>query len=705
MERRICVLVVDAAAPAARRPMRAALERELGSIRFDEADSRERFLEALASGLYDVVLTDYPLLEGFTGLDVIDALSDGGIDAPVIMLTARGSQEIAVEAMKRGAADYLVKTPENLARMPVVVRQVLERAARQREQRHAAARTEKLLLSDQERAQVTLHSIGDGVITTDGQGVVEYLNPVAETLTGWSHAEAKGQALGEVFWLVDEQSRQRVSDPAARCLEAGRAVAPTSHNLLLNRGGREYAIQGSASPIRDRDDQVVGVVLVFNDVTETRRMARQIAHQASHDPLTGLVNRREFEQRLNRALSTAAQLGCHHALAYIDLDQFKLVNDSAGHVAGDALLKQMSGLLDSNIRGRDTLARLGGDEFCLLLENCPLDKAAKIAEALLAVLRAMPFVWQQRTFSIGASIGVVAITPLMTDSEQVLSYADAACYMAKNAGRNRVHVYRPQADAEPPRQAGDIMRAAELANALEHNRFRLFCQPVLPLSADGEAPLHYEILLRFTGDAGEIVAPGLIIAAAERYGMMAAIDRWVINAAFSAYGEVFATRPGARIAINLSGESLSDEGFITTVARALADSHIPPQCVCFEITETAAIRNLHKAADMITAIRQFGCRFALDDFGSGISSFSYLKHLPLDYLKIDGSFVTNMLQDQVDCALVAAINEVGHVLNIVTIAECAENEEIVAELRRLGIDYAQGFALGRPIPLAGISDR
>jgi diguanylate cyclase (GGDEF)-like protein/PAS domain S-box-containing protein len=700
VEHRIRVLVVDTAAPASRRSTRAALEAALGPIRFEEADSRERFLKALNEGFYDVIVTDYPLLEGYTGLDVIDALRDRGLDTPVIMLTACGSQEVAVEAMKRGAADYLVKTPENLARLATSVRDALDRVAKARSQRQASAQTQQSLLSEKERAQITLHSIGDGVITTDSSGVVEYLNPIAEALTGWRQADAIGRPLSEVFCLVDEQSRQRISDPAARCLEAGRAVAPTGHNLLVSRDGREYGIQGSAAPIRDRDEHVIGVVLVFKDVTETRRMTRQIAHQASHDSLTGLVNRREFEHRLNRAVKTARESGCHHALAYIDLDQFKVVNDSAGHAAGDALLKQMSNVLDSNVRGRDTLARLGGDEFCLLLENCRLDKAAEIAEALLAAVRATPFAWQQRTFSIGASIGVVAITPLVISSEQALSYADAACYMAKHAGRNRVYVYRAQDEAESHRQPGEIMRAAELADALEHGRFSLYCQPVMALSAESEPPLHYEIFLRLTDRRGEALAPGLIIAAAERYGMMAAIDRWVINAAFKAYRAAFASQPGASIAINLSGDSLSDDGLIATVARGLADSHVPAQCVCFEVTETAAIRNLEKAADMMTAIKQFGCRFALDDFGSGISSFSYLKHLPLDYLKIDGSFVTNMLQDPVDCALVAAINEVGHVLNITTIAECAENENIVAELKRLGVDYAQGFALGRPVPLS-----
>jgi diguanylate cyclase (GGDEF)-like protein/PAS domain S-box-containing protein len=560
-------------------------------------------------------------------------------------------------------------------------------------------RAEKTLLEEKERAQVTLHSIGDGVITTDPLGVVEYLNPVAEMLTGWRLDEAKGRPLSNVFLIIDEQTRQRIPDPALHCLKAGHVVYLDGTVLLLDRQGREYAVHGSAASIRGTENGPLGVIVVFKDVTETRRMMRQIVHQASHDALTGLVNRREFEERLSRAVATAKEQGLQHALLYLDLDHFKIVNDSAGHVAGDAVLTQVAGLLESEVRGRDTLARLGGDEFSLLLENCPIEKANQIAESILAAMRNARFTWQRRTFEIGASIGLVAITRDAVNSAQVLSQADVACYMAKDAGRNRVQVYLAQ-NGVPPIRHREIMRAAELSDALEQDRLRLYCQAIHSLGASNEGLLQYEILLRVAGDKDEVIEPGLLISAAERYGTMAAIDRWVITTAFSRYADIVRARPGAGIAINLSSDSLCDETLVRHIEQALGDYNVFPEHVCFEITETAALKNLEQAGKIIAALRRRGFRFTLDDFGYGPSSFAYLKQLPVDYLKIDGSFVRNMLRNEVDCALVAAINEVGHVLHILTIAECAESPDVVAELRRLGVDYAQGYALGVPIPCA-----
>jgi EAL domain-containing protein (putative c-di-GMP-specific phosphodiesterase class I) len=355
--------------------------------------------------------------------------------------------------------------------------------------------------------------------------------------------------------------------------------------------------------------------------------------------------------------------------------------------------------LESEIRGRDTLARLGGDEFSLLLENCPIDKASEIAESMLAAVRDTRFTWQQRSFEIGASIGLVAITHEAVSSAQVLSQADVACYIAKDLGRNRVHVYRAQ-NGVPPRRHREIMRAAELSDALEQGRLRLYRQAIHSLGATGEDPLQYEVLLRVAGEQDEVIEPGLLISAAERYGMMPAIDRWVITTAFKCYAVNQAGMPGAGISINLSGDSLCDETLVGHVEQALSECNIAPERVCFEITESAAIRNLEQAGKIIATMKERGFRFALDDFGYGLSSFSYLKQLPVDYLKIDGSFVLNMLRNEVDSALVAAINEVGHVLDILTIAECAESADMVVELRRLGIDYAQGYALGPPVPFS-----
>jgi len=555
---------------------------------------------------------------------------------------------------------------------------------------------EEALAAEKERAQVTLHSIGDAVITTDAQGKVEYLNPVAETLTGWTAAEAQGRPLREVFQIIEEASRQPAPDPVARCLREGRIVGLANHSVLISRSGKEYDIDDSAAPILGRDGRLLGAVLVFHDVTETRRLAQQMRYDATHDALTGLVNRREFERRLERALASAKQYGVKHALCYLDLDRFKLVNDTAGHAAGDELLKQIKGLLLGSFRDRDTLARLGGDEFGLLLDNCPLDRAWLIAQTLISTIREYRFAWRDRVFQIGMSIGLAPVTAAAADATQLLAQADIACYTAKQLGRNQVHLYQ-QADSESTRRYSGILHATQLRDALEQGRFRLYCQPIVPLATGGNAAMRYELLLRLVADTGEILLPAAFIPPAERYGLMGAIDRWVIQTAFRRYTE----EPGiseAGIHLNLSGNSLSDPTFTDFVQAQLAGLALPPQQICFEIGETDAIHNLRQATGFMMAMKGRGCQIALDQFGRELSSFFYLKTLPVDYLKIDSGFVKNMLDDPRDHAMVVALNQLGHTLGIQTIAEHAGNQAIVERLRALGMDYAQGYALGRPRP-------
>ncbi len=550
---------------------------------------------------------------------------------------------------------------------------------------------EEALFVEKERAQVTLHSIGDAVITTDASGIVEYLNPVAEGLTGWPVDEARGQPLEAVFHILNQQSRERAPNPVSKCLAQGRIVGLANHTILISRSGQEYAIQDSVAPIRRRDGKVFGAVLVFSDVTETRRMVQQLAHQAAHDTLTGLVNRREFERRLDHALGSAKLRGIQHVLCYLDLDQFKLVNDAAGHMAGDRLLTQIGGVLMQKVRARDTLARLGGDEFGLLIEHCPLESAIEIADSLVAALRDFLFVWEGLTFDISVSVGVVPITATAVTVTELLAQADAACYTAKDLGRNRVYVYQAE-DPELARRHTEMLHVADLKGALQQGRFHLHCQPIVALFPPNDAPFCYEFLLRLVDANGEIVLPKAFIPAAERYGLMATIDRWVIRKVFhhAAHGSYL----GAGIAINLSGNSLNDDGLLAFVRQAIAETVFPPARLCFEITETAAIANLTQATHFITEMKKTGCRFALDDFGSGLSSFTYLKHLPVDYLKIDGSFVREVMKDPIDGAIVAAINQVAHAMGIQTIAEYAESEAIVGKLRELRVDYAQGSALG-----------
>ncbi|MDG4594890.1 MAG: EAL domain-containing protein [Candidatus Contendobacter sp.] len=567
-------------------------------------------------------------------------------------------------------------------------------------------RAEEALFEEKERAQITLHSIGDAVITTDARGVVDYLNPVAETLTGWTTVEARGRSLRDVFRIVNEQTRQPTPDPVTHCLREGKIVGLVDHSVLIRRDGSEYDIDDSAAPIRGRDGQVLGAVLVFHDVTETRRLTRQLAHDATHDALTGLINRPEFERRLERALASARQYGARHALCYLDLDQFKVVNDTAGHAAGDELLKQINIILSGMFRERDTLARLGGDEFGLLLDNCPLDRAQVIAQTVVSNIRDYRFHWEGRSYQIGVSIGLTPITAETRDTVQLLTQADVACYVAKELGRNRVHLYQ-QEDSETVLRHSEILGAAGLRDALEQNRFRLYYQPIVPLNVPDPRPIHYEALLRvaYRGDpdeASELVLPAAFIPAAERYGLMGAIDRWVIQMAFRDYARGIG-QTSARIAINLSGNSLSDESLLGFIEAQFAEYALSPERVCFEITETAAIQNLRRAVELVTALKQRGSQLALDDFGSGLSSFHYLKTLPVDYLKIDGSFVKDMIANASDATLVAAINQMSHTLGIQTIAEYAHNRATVERLRELGVDHAQGYFFGQPTPWGEIA--
>lgn len=562
-------------------------------------------------------------------------------------------------------------------------------------------RAEQSLFEAKERALVTLHSIGDAVITTDERALVEYLNPVAERLTGWSTAEAGGRPLSQVFPIFDEETRQPAANPVEHCLQEGRVLHLVDRTLLIGREQGQYSIDVTAAPIQERDGRRLGAVLVFHDVTETRKLTRQLEYDATHDALTGLINRAEFERRLERVLISARQYHSRHALCYLDLDQFKTVNDTAGHAAGDELLKQINSLLSGLFRERDTLARIGGDEFGLLLENCPLDRARLIAQTLVNTIRDYRFYWKGRIYQIGVSIGLVAITPEVKDAAQLINQADIACYLAKEMGRGRVHIYH-QEDTETSQRHSEILGAKSLRDALEEGRFRLHYQPIVPLHSPDSRPIRYEALLRFAQkdsveESDELVLPAAFIPAAERYGLMGAIDRWVIQTAFRDYAEGIG-RTGAKLSINLSGNSLNDDTLLEFIETQFAEQGFPPERLCIEISETAAIQNLRGAVELMVALKSRGSQFALDDFGGGLSALQYLKILPVDYLKIDGSFIQDMIENDGDSALVAAINSMSHSLGIQTIGEYAHSEAIIERLRQLGVDYAQGYYFGRPSP-------
>lgn len=564
-------------------------------------------------------------------------------------------------------------------------------------------RAELALFEAKERALVTLHSIGDAVITTDASARVDYLNPVAEALTGWSMADAVGRPVKEVFRIVNDETRHLVRDPVQDCLQAGRIVSLPSRSVLLRRDGREYDVDDSAAPICGREGQILGAVLVFHDVTQTRQLTRQLAHQASHDALTGLINRPEFERRLARALAGSHRHGARHVLCFLDLDRFKVVNDTAGHAAGDELLRQINSILTGMFRERDTLARIGGDEFALLQENCPLDRAYAIAESVVRNIREHRFIWQGRSYQIGVSVGLVAVTPEAKDIAQLLAQADLACYTAKELGRNRVHVYRHADTTAIVEPDGEILGAAGLRDALEQELFQLHYQPIVALHGERRLqPVRYEALLRVAQPVKsprrqQLVLPAAFMPAAERYGLMGAVDRWVVRAAFRDFAQGIA-KAGAGLAINLSANSLGDEHFLDFIESQFVEHSLPPEKLCFEITETAAMQHLRPALALLGALKRHGCQLALDDFGSALSSFHNLRTLPLDFLKIEGGFVQEMLDQPRDLALVAAINDMSHALAIETVAEFVGSQATAERLGDLGVDYAQGFYFGKPAP-------
>ena len=558
---------------------------------------------------------------------------------------------------------------------------------------------EALLFEEKERAQVTLASIADAVVTVDTAGRIEFLNPVAERLTGWPIDEARQRPVAEVFAVVHEVTGAPIPDPVARALTDGGVIEAEGNVVLLCRGAESIAIDYSVAPIRDRAGRTVGAVLVVQDMSRERQYAARLSNLASHDALTGLLNRREFEQRVRAIVDHRGADEGQHAVLYLDLDQFKVVNDTSGHAAGDELLRQVVALLRPRLREGDVLARLGCDEFGVLLPHCPPVPALRIAEALRKAIMDFRFAWKNRSFTIGVSIGLVNLADGPQTLANVLSAADAACYLAKDKGRNRVQVYRPE-DDEVALRRGEMEWVNRLHRALAEDRLCLYAQPMHAMHGTGAEVLHQELLVRLIDERNELIPPIAFIPAAERYNLMPSIDRWVIRTAFRLLADRRAAGDASAMAgtyaINVSGASIGDDQFLDYVRESFARFRIPHRTICFEITETTAVTSLSKAADFIGALREPGCRFALDDFGVGVSSFTYLKQLPVDYLKIDGSFVRNMLHDPVDAAMVEAIHRIGRVMGKQTIAESVETTATLEALRSVGVDFAQGNAIAAP---------
>jgi diguanylate cyclase (GGDEF)-like protein/PAS domain S-box-containing protein len=559
---------------------------------------------------------------------------------------------------------------------------------------------EEALQRAKEHAQVTLSSISDGVVRTDASGRIDLLNPSAERMLGIRLHQARGQTLSRFYRGVNAVTYTPRRNVVEECLASRHVVEPAEASLLILADGSEIAVRESAAPIIAENGELAGAVLVFTDVSQLRSLQQRMEHLASHDPLTGLINRREFEQRLADAISDAAGSLRQHILCYLDLDEFKVVNDTCGHGAGDELLRQLTSVLSSVVPPGNTLARLGGDEFGILFMNCDPDEAGEHAQKMIDAVRQYRFQWEGQIFEIAASIGIVPIVGGNGNLAQLLSAADSACYVAKDRGRNQFHVTR--IDDSAVRVRHTEMRWVERINrALHENRFRLFKQPIRPLQSN-EAPQFHELLLRLVDIEGRIVAPSQFITAAERYRLMPVIDLWVVGAALNSIGNIDGVDDmSAAFTINLSGQSFGNAELKMLILEQLEKLRIPPRRVMFEITETAAISNLAHALEFMKTLREQGCRFILDDFGSGLSSFRYLKSLNVEFLKIDGELVREIARDPIQREMVAAIHRIGESMGIHTIGEWVENSEIERTLTEIGVDYAQGWGVGQPEPFVG----
>lgn len=550
------------------------------------------------------------------------------------------------------------------------------------------------------QAQYTLESISEGVITTDNNGYVDYMNQAAETLTGANRDDAAGHKIGELFSLVDDADRRPLGDPVERCLAMRRRVNMGRRAVMVSVDGEhEHSVEITASPIRGPGSSISGTVVVFHDVGEIRGLTRQMSYQATHDALTGLINRREFERRLDEAMDLAHAEEAVHMLFYMDLDRFKAVNDSCGHLAGDNMLREVATLIKDQVRDSDFVGRLGGDEFGALLIGCPIDKARQIATDICNAVADYRFVWKDKIFNIGVSLGLVEISHVSGTLQDVMSAADSACYVAKQEGRGRVHVYSAR-DEAIARERGDIQWLRALQDALHENRFGLAVQSIIAMTGAVDSGPAAEILLRLPDEHGRTADSAEFLRPAERYQLMPQIDRWVINAALAALSSGEIKIPSGRsCAINLSGQTLGDESFLGFVVDELDRTGVQPSSVCFEVTESAILSNIQHAQRFIEVLHGIGCEFSLDDFGSGLGSFSSLKRLPIDYLKIDGTYTRNLPLDEVNQEMVAAIIKLARTMKFKIVAEQVEHQEDFDWLRDVGVDFAQGRFIDAPAAL------
>ena len=567
---------------------------------------------------------------------------------------------------------------------------------------HLQKQSQVQLAEEKDKVVATLRSIVDAVLTTNERGEVQYINQAAVRFLNCSEAQATGRHIEKIIDLYREESDEKIENPILSCLSGSQKKNQKLNADIVTKSGAKFTVQLMVTPLISQAGKLYGAVTVMNDVTNLRLLARRLRYQASHDSLTNLINRSEFERNVRKAILNAKTKQKKSSLIYLDLDRFKMVNDLYGHAAGDELLIQFSNLVKSKLRGTDVLARLGGDEFALLLPGCALQEAEEKAHEVLNSIQEYKFIWEQKSFNVEASIGVSEINKKCFDLSYVLSSVDSACYLAKESGRNCVRVFR-EGDVDINRRRGQERWLQRFDKALNEGRLVVTAQSIINIKDTQGAQTNkngFEILIRMKDDTGRLVPPNAFLPAVERYNRAPKLDRWIIDKVFLLLSENRDVLDKIdKCSINLSGQSITSEGFLPFIMAKLNEYGIEPSKICFEITETAAIANLDQATSFVQSLKDLGCYFALDDFGSGLSSFAYLKTLPVDYLKIDGMFVKDIHNDDVSRAMVKAINEMGHVLGKQTIAEYVENEKILTILKEIGVDYAQGFHAGRPEPI------
>jgi diguanylate cyclase (GGDEF)-like protein/PAS domain S-box-containing protein len=679
------VLLIDASMDEER-----LFREELALVRdqpftLEVARSLAEGLAQLRQRRFDVILLDLNLPDSL-GLTTFLRLQPRAGLQPIIVLVGQGDEDVGTEAVEHGALDFLVKQQ--------VVSTLLAKALR-----YATERTHTMLAlkASESRYRELYENVVAGVFQMSPDGKFMAANPALVRLLGYaSEDELLERSIGEDLYVHAEDRANWLRNMAA----AGEIR--NAELVLRRKDGRKIVVLENSRAVRDEQGSVLYYEGTLTDITEAHELSRQLSYEASHDALSGLINRREFEIRLQRALDSAQATGTSHAICYLDLDQFKIINDTCGHVAGDELIRQLAQLLQSRVRSNDALARLGGDEFGLLLHDCSLTDAVGIANTLLKAVEQYQFLWGASAFTVGASIGVVPLTGNFRRITQVLQAADAACYAAKDQGRNRVHVYQED-DAVVAQRHGEMQWVSRVKRALNENRFLLEAQPIVPIHQTGTqppAPRSYELLLRMRELDGSIVPPGAFLPGVERYNLTQRVDRWVISSALHwlAANPATTQRIG-RVYVNLSGDSLSDPQLHDFIRAVLDETRVQPTKIGFEITETAAIGNLTRANQLIAELRRLGCAFSLDDFGSGVSSFAYLKALTVDWLKIDGLFVGNIVHDRVDHEMVRSISDIGHVMGKKVVAESVESTAVLERLKQIGVDYAQGLALGPPMSL------